>query len=534
MLLRRQRCCHHALDLAVASSTSSASAVLAHASPSTALCSAHRRAIVKEPDFERVQQEQNVYPTKLAKYDQGFYATKVETKKKAYGVSFLVTEEQELEEATKHHNAVVTIHERKRYMMPFWFISVAAAGNFRASMQVKSPTHKGREWMELQTATSLSFTYPFGDHHRFNQISASYLHDQEYVEACLADTNTPSLLISRFELLEELQVLESPPTLIPFVMSSTTAYNICRGRLTRDIILTKMKQELVKNYGRMRKSSINMSRCDVIVEKLRPVFLPMTKMVVSTASQPTKLPLFINGFSGKAAGPVLTDVVKKRLYTGFGAGAVTILTNAPYVEPIIAISYGVLAGLLSVGWRHVYRVAKVKRALVQSEKRLVASGLIHYKTDQKGYRWTVEDEEKYEYEYREELRFRHFKKTEFEERVREETVRDDARRNAKFNASKRQRNDIANADPLGLYALLGLQGRETASAKEIADAFREAARVNHPDLQPGADEGEAAGAHEEAHKKMQRILEAYRILKNSKKRKEYDCGLITSKDVESL
>ncbi len=501
---------------------------------SVALMQSQRLAFVKEPDVEAEIKKGGVVPSGIQRVEQGFFSTSCEIRKKVYGIPFLVTEEQELEEATRHHGAIVKIHERKRFMMPFWFMRVAAVGRFCGEVKLDSPLFSGTDKI-WQRTKELGFSYPFDDHHRMNQISASYVHDQAYVEECLCSTASPSMLISRFELLEELEKLETPPTVIPFVMSSTTAYNICRGRVTRDVILRKMTSELEKNYGRIHRRNITMQRCDVVVEKIRPVLLPMTKMIVSTAYQPTKLPLFICGASGKTAGPVLTDSSRAKLFAVLIPTAVSIAANAPFVEPIMAISYGFFSGVVSFAVRLLFRMLRVQRQLALSEKRLTTTGLLHFSTDQTGYRWTVEEEEKFEYEYREELRERHFRKTEFEERVREETMREEARRRTSFNAAKRQRNDIAHPDPLGLYALLGLKGRESSvTTKDISEAFREAARVNHPDLQVGADGGGETGAEQdESNKKMQRILEAYRILKDSKKRKDYDCGLITSKDIET-
>ena len=475
----------------------------------------------------------------LSQENANFFVEKAECYKKAFGLPFLITEDQELEVATRHHHAVVKVHERERLLMPFWFISVSAVGSFSACVNVKNPRFSG--WNKMWYSTpKYDFSYPFEEHHKFNQISASYLHDQQYVEDALCSTTSPSMLLSRFELLEELEKMSSPPKLIPFVMSNTTAYGICKGRVTRSVVLKKMSTELRKLHGRFNMNQISVNSIDVVVEKLRPVFLPMTKMIVTTAFQTTKLPLFICGATGKTSGPVLYEPKRKKTSAAFFPAVGTLLSTAPFYEPHLVLSWSVLAALMSLFVRMNYRTLMVRRELVISNRRLKTTGLLHFSTDQKGYRWTVEDEERQEYEYREELRSRAQSKTEFEERVREETARDDARRNASFNARKRQRNDVIHQDPLGLYDLLGLRGKESSvSQKDIAEAFREVARVNHPDLQTtkaspseGADDSDPVD-ESVAHKRMQRILEAYRILRDPKKRKQYDCGLLSAKDLEA-
>jgi len=66
-----------------------------------------------------------------------------------------------------------------------------------------------------------------------------------------------------------------------------------------------------------------------------------------------------------------------------------------------------------------------------------------------------------------------------------------------------------------LYSVLGVGSH--AGLRDIRKAFRELAQAIHPDRNPSA----------EAKQKFQEIGEAYRTLKDEKKRKEYDARVIS-------
>jgi molecular chaperone DnaJ len=63
------------------------------------------------------------------------------------------------------------------------------------------------------------------------------------------------------------------------------------------------------------------------------------------------------------------------------------------------------------------------------------------------------------------------------------------------------------------YKILGVNKK--ASEKEIKDAYRKLAREYHPDVNPG---------NKEAEEKFKELSEAYEVLSNADKRKEYDSG----------
>ena len=67
------------------------------------------------------------------------------------------------------------------------------------------------------------------------------------------------------------------------------------------------------------------------------------------------------------------------------------------------------------------------------------------------------------------------------------------------------------AEQRDLYEVLGLQ--KGASDDEIKKAYRKLAKKYHPDLNPG---------DQEAARRMQEVNAAYEILKDPKKRAQYD------------
>lgn len=74
-------------------------------------------------------------------------------------------------------------------------------------------------------------------------------------------------------------------------------------------------------------------------------------------------------------------------------------------------------------------------------------------------------------------------------------------------------------DPNGYYKALGLE--PGATTPEVQAAFRGLALQHHPDRYKGADEKARAT------KKFQGITEAYQVLRDPKKRRQYDAGQYT-------
>ena len=67
------------------------------------------------------------------------------------------------------------------------------------------------------------------------------------------------------------------------------------------------------------------------------------------------------------------------------------------------------------------------------------------------------------------------------------------------------------------YEILGIQ--KNATSDEIKKAYRNLAFKYHPDRNPG---------NKEAEEKFKKISEAYNVLSDDSKRKDYDCGRTSS------
>ncbi|KAG8340805.1 putative chaperone protein DNAj [Trypanosoma vivax] len=442
---------------------------------------------------------------------------------KAYGIPFHIGEAEALDSVCRHHGANVCVHSVERYMMPFWLASTATGGNFRADILQKDPAFMTQQqclvWVE---GPNYEFHYPFGEHHTFNQVSASYLHPLPVVEKCLVGTHVPSMLIPRLQLLEELEKMKDRPRVVPFTMSTTTALSILDSRLTRSLVLRHINQELVKFHGSFVRSSITLLSVYKESVSIRPIFLPMLRFTVTTGEVHTPIPSFVCGATGRVVGPAMHLTEHMRAGIMLFSGAVALVASMPIGGPGIATPIAIAVAVFSLRvWRSL-SLARFLRQKAQQMMELKAAGMAYFSLDQQGYRWSPEAEEREEYEQREELRRRAQKKQMFEQQVKEEAARCKAKQGRHVDSRNRRRTDLVNVDPHGYYKLLGLSGQEfTATKKDITRAFREAAQKHHPDVASGS-EGE-----DDARKKMQNIIHAYKILRDPKTKREYDSGKLT-------
>ncbi|CAJ1987275.1 DnaJ domain-containing protein / J35 / JDP35 [Leishmania donovani] len=449
--------------------------------------------------------------------------------KKAHGIPFHISDAEAVDNVCRHHGTAVEIHSVERFLMPFWLTETSAAGTFKADllqhdrMNITQPHYF--LWLE---GPRYQFNYPFGEYMPMNQVSASYREPLEVVERCLTGTHVPSMLLSRFELLHEVEKMEHRPTVIPFTMSTITALSVIERRVNRRVVLDRIDRELRKFHGSFLKSNVNVTSLQMVASSIRPAFLPLFKLTVSTISHSTPVPAFICGATGKVVGPVLHVQRRKRLGLAVAAAVGTLLSLAPLVEPGVATA-AALAVVASSGFvQQAVQRARFVREQAHQMAQLKSVGVLNLVADSAGYRWTPEEEEKEEYEYREELRRQARARDAFEQRVKEEAARDRARAHGThFDPKSRRRTDLTDVDPRGYYELLGLKGKEfSATAKDITKAFREAVRIHHPDVHP---EGEA----ENKKRHMQRIIEAYKILHNPKTKKSYDSGEMSGKSQET-
>lgn len=446
--------------------------------------------------------------------------SKVFLDKKAYGIPFHVSDSEAVDAVCRHHATSVEIHSVERYLLPFWLLSTSAGGSFRAELLQQDPAFMTQRhayvWVE---GPRYEFSYPFGEYLPINQIGASYVEPLSMVESCLAGTHVPAMLISRFELLKELEAMPHKPKVIPFAMSTVTALSIAEKRTTRRMVLDRIDKELKKFHGAFVKSNVTVTNVFLEATRIRPAFLPLMKLMVSTTSHPTPVPAFVCGATGRVVGPVLHLPPSKRLGLATTVMIATLLGLAPLIAPGTATAGAIAAAVTAVTAQNQLRSLRFHAEQSRQLKELQTTGLLNLAADSTGYRWTPDDEERQEYEYREELRRRAKEKEAFEQRVKEDAARDKARRMGnQFDPKHRRRTDLIDADPLGYYELLGLKGREfSATSKEISRAFREAVRVHHPDVSVSKDE-------EGKKQYMQKIIEAYKILSNPKSKKAYDAG----------
>ena len=460
--------------------------------------------------------------------DEGLYTKNMLIDRRLHGIPFKIDDAFALDACMQHHRCAVRPVNVERFLLPFWLVDTSCSGAFRGDVYQRDPMSIAKPHFCWVQTPLYEFVYPFLDHNYFNQVSASYQVSNSVVETTLRGNHIPSMLIERFELLEELETMSSPPISIPFEMSTETAIGIASKANNREVVESVARKELKKYHGNYLKATIHFDTLLAEATKIRPVYLPMYRLMVCTSSNSKPVPTYICGATGKVTGPVVHIEKKVRVYTGLGTAATTAgicsIALSPEVSSILALA-AALGVQFAMSW---WRFADAARAVALEMAEVQARGHMNAETDSLGWKWTPAEEEKAQYHYREEIRAKARRRMAFEERVREETARDEAMRNGRaYKEERKERRRSAkirtvDPDPLSYYKMLELTGKEgTCTVKEIGRAFRIQAAKHHPDLCP-------EDKKESAHQTMQRLLEAYNVLRDTKLRADYDSGRLTA------
>ena len=460
---------------------------------------------------------------------------------KAYGISFRISDQKALDAATIHHQTHVEVDHVERFLAPFWIGHIQLSGIFEGSIYTVDPEASFSNQYHWKDTGQYRFNFPLPDHVPFNQVAASYSVPPMMVEACLTGDHVPSMLISRHELLEEVQQMKCPPKILPFDRSTTTALTYMRAGITQQVLDNLLYNELRKHHS-FTSHSLHHSALFHDAVSIRPVFLPLFKLKVRTQSNEFPVTTWVCGATGHVSGAVVHQHSTSQAKIAALGGISTLLTTLPIVEPTAALVFAVAGAVGACQISSASKRREAARAASMEEAEGYLTAELCEETDSQGLKWTVETEETAEYIFREELRAKARKRAEFEQRVQEETMQDEAikRGSTRFHGRRSRRvrpsglfddedlgvhEDDEIYDPLGYYEVLGLneEARRKATSKDIAQAFREAARKNHPDTL-----GPAAGTKaDRAKEAMQKIVEAYNILRDPKLRAEYDSGALT-------
>ncbi|RNF10103.1 putative chaperone protein DNAj [Trypanosoma rangeli] len=87
-------------------------------------------------------------------------------------------------------------------------------------------------------------------------------------------------------------------------------------------------------------------------------------------------------------------------------GMAAMLTLAPVVDSGMTTAAVIASAVASVYIRRYLLTLRFLKEQARQMAELKTTGMLYFFSDQNGYRWTLEDEERAEYEYREELRQR--------------------------------------------------------------------------------------------------------------------------------
>ena len=437
------------------------------------------------------------------------------------GISFKVSDDKAVDALFAYHGGAVHIHGVRRVMVPFWVSKSSAGGTMSGDVYTNDPTKalvRRKVWLSLP---KMDFQYPLEEHLLFNQQAATYEYPLDSLNQCLRGSHVPSMLQSRFELLEELQSLKQTPTILPFSMSTDTAAKLLDKRIDHSLIHHYGKKEMEKHYGSHPYMRLQIDSMGAFLNQVRPTLLPMYVFTLTSATISVPTHSFVCGATGRVEGPKFALSRRDEWSTSAASAVAMGLSVIPFVDPPLVVCAGLLGAALGRLGLKEFRKVQFRQAAAGWAGGGKRDEAKHYETDRHGYRWTVESEERAEYEHREEIRAKARRKAEFQERLREDMERDQARRSGRmFNGTHKARRDVLESDPLGYYELLGLKGRERlATPKDIQTAFRAAAQKHHPDIN-----SEEESVAKEA---MQQVLKAYGVLKDANKRKLYDSGVST-------
>ena len=231
--------------------------------------------------------------------------------------------------------------------------------------------------------------------------------------------------------------------------------------------------------------TIHFKTFDMALEDLFPVYLPC--YVIKAMYDAQAFTMYVSGSEGKVGGPFLINALAAARVSAVAVLGTAILAVPSKAIAALAGSVAAAATYVAVfyaakfypGWRRDRNRRQRDEARVQ-----------HADEDRSGYRPDLTSR-----------------------RVTEEY-----HRSSFWDSHPYQRrvapSSSPTSDPKGYYHLLGLAGNE--SVNEIRSAYRHKVLESHPDVGGSAE-------------KIVKLNEAYRVLRDSKSRSEYDRSGVTLK-----
>ncbi|PWU91203.1 hypothetical protein C3747_344g21 [Trypanosoma cruzi] len=188
-------------------------------------------------------------------------------------------------------------------------------------------------------------------------------------------------------------------------MSTVTALSILDYRLSRSMVLRRIDEELVKFHGSFVRSCVTLTSVFKESVSIRPVFLPDDEVYGFNRDKRHACSIVRVRCDRQSSWAHLAPQSNRAEMSAVTlSGATALLMLAPVVGPGIATAAAIASAVASVYVRRYLLTLRFLRDQARQMAELKTTGMLYFSSDQNGYRWTPEDEERAEYEYREELR----------------------------------------------------------------------------------------------------------------------------------
>ncbi|KAG5477758.1 hypothetical protein LSCM1_05056 [Leishmania martiniquensis] len=229
------------------------------------------------------------------------------------------------------------------------------------------------------------------------------------------------------------------------------------------------------------------------LEEVTPTFVPC--FVVQAAYDAERYTLYVSGLTGRVGGPYLLNSLYIARTTALATLATTLVLAPNKVAGLFFGSVVSIATYYVAFFAARWYPAMRRNWNRQSRERLRRQ---NFGLDEGGYRPHTSSQ-RIQQEYRSST---YWDTHAYQQRRRTSSERPRSASSSSFSAH-------SVADPLGYYRALGLQGDE--SINEIRSAYRRIVLKEHPDV----------GGSNDA---MMKVNEAYRVLRDPKRRAAYDQG----------
>lgn len=279
-----------------------------------------------------------------------------------------------------------------------------------------------------------------------------------------------------------------------FEQSTTTMKTI----VERDVRVQaeNTARAMVRAYHpRASNIAIHFSHLNIIIDEVTPVFMPCYVITANYDEQEYRL--YVSGLTGKVGGPYLLNA----LYIARTTGAVVGLTLF-FLSPnkVAGLFFGSAAGFVAyfLAFYAARHYPRFRRDRLQAERAKLRQE--HQTEDTSGYRPNTKSQRITEEYHKSSYWSGHA----YEQK---KTSGSSSSSSSSSGSTARSSGTRVIRDPKGYYKTLQLRGDE--SVNEIRSAYRRLVLTEHPDV---------GGSTQ----RMAKINEAYRVLRDPKRRDEYD------------